>query len=217
MSTGGSERVKVVFDRTVATLGLLICLPLLGVIALAVRFDSPGPVLFRQQRVGRGGRPFAVLKFRTMVAGADRLAANVTPAGDPRVTRVGAVLRRWYLDELPQLVNVVRGEMSLVGPRPETPEFVAEFTPEERALLTVRPGLVGPSTLAFMDEAEVLAGSADPVACYRHRVLHARLRCDLTYLRHRSLAGDIGILFRQLARIVTSATHTGHTEGPTES
>ena len=140
-------------DRVLSALALVVLLPILLLIAGVVRLSSPGGVIYRQVRVGQGGVPFRILKFRTMVDGADRLAANVSPTNDPRVTPVGRVLRTWYLDELPQLVNVLRGDMRLVGPRPETPEYVALYTPEERRVLEVKPGLVGPSTVGFMDEA----------------------------------------------------------------
>jgi lipopolysaccharide/colanic/teichoic acid biosynthesis glycosyltransferase len=181
---------------------LLLLSPVLAAIAVAVRADSPGPVLFRQIRIGREGKPFRILKFRTMVDGAARLAGNVSPAGDPRVTRTGKVLRRTYLDELPQLWNVVRGEMSLVGPRPETPEFVALYDEEERRVLSVRAGLVGPSTLEFMHEAELLAAAENAAALYEQELLHARVRADLTYLGAQSMRYDISLLVRQLLAIL---------------
>ena len=190
------------FDRAVAAFGLALLSPLMALIALIIRLDSRGRVLFRQVRVGRGGVPFRILKFRTMVDGADRLAANVSTADDPRVTRSGRVLRSSYLDELPQLVNVLRGEMSLVGPRPETPEFVAKYTDEERRVLSVKPGLVGPSTLAFMDEADQLAAADDPVDHYESKLLHERVRLDLEYLDKRSFGSDLRLLIRQALAIV---------------
>ena len=166
---------KRLFDVAVSLTALALLVPLLAVIALLVKLGSPGPVLYRQQRVSRG---------------------------DPRVTRVGAFLRKTYLDELPQLLNVLRGDMSLVGPRPETPEFVALYSPEERRVLTVRPGLAGPSTLAFMDEADLLAAAPDPVAFYTTTVLHDRVRADLTYLERRSVGYDIRLLAAQVLSIV---------------
>ena len=193
---------KRLFDVAVSLTALALLVPLLAVIALLVKLGSPGPVLYRQQRVSRGGRLFELLKFRTMVVGADRMAPNVSATGDPRVTRVGAFLRKTYLDELPQLLNVLRGDMSLVGPRPETPEFVALYSPEERRVLTVRPGLAGPSTLAFMDEADLLAAAPDPVAFYTTTVLHDRVRADLTYLERRSVGYDIRLLAAQVLSIV---------------
>ena len=191
---------KRVFDIVVSGLVLLVLAPVLLTIA-AAEWLSGGPALYRQERVTLWGERFKILKFRTMVVGADRMGANVSPAGDPRVTRLGRFLRRWYLDELPQLLNVLRGDMSLVGPRPETPEFVALLGPDERQVLTVRTGIAGPSTLAFMNEAEILAAVPDPVAYYRNTMVHDRVGADLAYLAHRSLAYDIGLLCRQVALI----------------
>jgi lipopolysaccharide/colanic/teichoic acid biosynthesis glycosyltransferase len=193
---------KRVFDIAVSLAALILLVPVLAVIALLVKLSSPGPVFYRQRRVSRGGRLFQLFKFRTMVVGADRLAPNVSATGDPRVTRVGSFLRRSYLDELPQLLNVLRGDMSLVGPRPETPEFVDLYTPEERRVLTVRPGLAGPSTLAFMDEADLLARAPDPVSFYETTVLHERVRADLAYLERRSIGYDIRLLAQQVMAIV---------------
>jgi lipopolysaccharide/colanic/teichoic acid biosynthesis glycosyltransferase len=193
---------KRAFDVVVSLVALLLLVPVLLAIALAVKLDSPGPVLYRQRRVTRGGRLFRLLKFRTMVVGADRLAPNVSPSGDPRVTRLGRFLRRSYLDELPQLFNVLLGDMSLVGPRPETPEFVALFTPEERRVLTVRPGLAGPSTLRFMDETDLLASADDPVSYYVTTVLHDRVTADLSYLERCSIGYDIRLLCTQVLAIV---------------
>jgi lipopolysaccharide/colanic/teichoic acid biosynthesis glycosyltransferase len=192
---------KRAFDVAVSAAALVLLVPVLLVIALAVKLDSSGPVLYRQRRVSRGGRLFRLYKFRTMVVDADRLAPNVSATGDPRVTRVGRLLRRTYLDELPQLLNVLLGDMSLVGPRPETPEFVAMFTPEERRVLDIRPGLAGPSTLAFMDEADLLASADDPVAYYTTTVLHDRVRADLAYLERCSIGYDIRLLCSQVLAI----------------
>ena len=190
------------FDRAVALLALIVLSPVLAVIALLVLMTSSGPVIFRQVRVGQNGRHFEIYKFRTMVDGAHRASSNISPHGDPRVTRVGRWLRASYLDELPQLVNVLRGDMSLVGPRPETPEYVALYSPQEREVLRARPGLAGPSTLAFMDEGERLAGSDDPAGHYESVLLHERVKADLAYLDQRSLSYDIRLLVRQVAAIV---------------
>lgn len=193
---------RAVFDRVVAGLALVVLSPVLLVIGLAVRLSSAGPVFFRQVRIGQHERPFEVYKFRTMVVGADRLSANVSPDGDPRITRVGGFLRSWYLDELPQLLNVVKGDMSLVGPRPETPEYVEKYSPVERRIFSVKPGLAGPSTLGFMDEAERLAEADDPAMHYETVLLHERVRLDLDYLERRSLAYDLGLLVRQALAIL---------------
>jgi lipopolysaccharide/colanic/teichoic acid biosynthesis glycosyltransferase len=193
---------KRLFDVVVSLVAIVVVSPLLAVLALAVLLDTGRPVLFRQTRVGMNGRTFRLLKFRTMVVDAERLAPNVSPTDDPRVTRTGRYLRRWYLDELPQLVNVVKGDMSLVGPRPETPEFVALFTPAERRVLTVRAGIAGPSTLAFMDEAQRLADADDAVLLYEQQLLHERVQADLSYLDERSMGYDVRLLFAQVFAIL---------------
>jgi lipopolysaccharide/colanic/teichoic acid biosynthesis glycosyltransferase len=207
---GLSRSVKVVMDVTIAGLSLVLLAPVLVCISLLVRLDSPGPALFRQQRVGKGGRLFSILKFRSMVAAQQPGTPNVCATGDPRVTHVGRFLRRYYLDELPQLINVAKGDMSLVGPRPETPEFVALYTDEERQVLTVRPGLVGPSTLAFMDEGERLAASPDPVSCYADILLHERAELDRSYLSASCVRYDVVLLVRQ-ARAIVRSCHPGGT------
>jgi lipopolysaccharide/colanic/teichoic acid biosynthesis glycosyltransferase len=192
---------KRLFDIIVSAMALLVLAPVMLAITL-VEWLSLGPAFYRQQRVTLYGERFEILKFRTMVVGADRMSANVSPAGDPRVTRLGRFLRRWYLDELPQLLNVLRGDMSLVGPRPETAEFVSLLAPEERRVLTVRTGIAGPSTLEFMDEADILAAVPDPVAYYKTTMVHDRVRADLSYLDHCSLAYDIELLFKQVITIL---------------
>ena len=199
MIGAGTKRA---FDVVVAGFTLLVLAPFMVLIAISVKLDSPGPVVYRQTRIGRGGRPFTLLKFRSMVRDADRLAPNVSPSGDPRVTRMGRFLRAWYLDELPQLLNVLLGTMSLVGPRPETPEFVEHYTSSERRVLGVRPGIVGPSTLAYMHEPDLLASSAAPEDVYVAIVLHERVRLDLEYIGSQSLSSDIRLMYRQLLAIL---------------
>lgn len=186
---------KRAFDIVAALAGLVALAPILALAALAVKLDSPGPVLFTQERVGRGGRPFRILKLRTMVAGGERRGPNVSATADARVTRVGGFLRQCFLDEAPQLINVLRGDMSLVGPRPETPEYVALLTPEERRVLRVRPGMTGRSALAYSArEAEILAACEDPDRYYRDRLLHERVAADLLHVEQPSLLADMRIL-----------------------
>ena len=189
--------VKRLFDLLGATLALLLLSPLLLVAALAVRLDSPGPVFYRQQRVGRGGVPFSIHKFRTMHHGAG--GPLLTVGDDPRITRVGAFLRRTRIDELPQFIDVLLGDMSLVGPRPEVPRFVALYPPELRArVLAVRPGITDPASLAFIDEARLLAAAADPEREYVQVILPAKLQHAAEYAERASLATDLGVLWRTL-------------------
>lgn len=191
-----------VLDRLVAATALVLLSPLLVLFALLVRATTPGPALFTQVRVGQHGRLFRIYKFRTMTHTAASGSGLVSPTGDPRVTTLGRFLRATYLDELPQLANVVKGDMSLVGPRPETPEFVQLYAPHELRVLSVRPGLVGPSTLGFMDEAERLAGVEDPLEHYRRVLVHERVRLDMSYLELRSFSYDVRLLVRQAVCIV---------------
>jgi len=167
-----------------------------GAIAVAVRVDSPGPILHHARRVGLGGHLFTVFKFRTMASDAASGSA-ITQAKDPRITRVGRVLRRWKLDELPQIWNVVRGDMSFVGPRPEDPRFVLRYTPEQRDVLSVRPGITGPSQLVFREE-ERLLDTDDPETTYIRDILPRKLLIDLEYARRHNLLDDMRILVQTL-------------------
>ncbi len=186
---------KRALDLLISTLGLLLLSPLLLLLAVWIKLDSPGPVLYRGQRVGKDGRPFFMYKFRTMVEGAERRGPAVTYRDDPRITRAGRFLRRTKLDELPQFINVAKGEMSVVGPRPEDPSYVALYTTEQRQVLSVKPGITGPTQLEYRDEASMLQGeSADEE--YVTRFMPEKLKLDLEYVRSRSLMLDLKILWR---------------------
>lgn len=191
--------VKRLFDIAAAGLGLLLLWPVLLAAAVWVKLDSPGPVLFRQTRVGRFGVPFTIHKFRTM-----RVApgAAITVGADPRITRAGHRLRRTKLDELPQLWDVLRGAMSLVGPRPELPKYVELYPADLRErVLSVRPGITDPASLAFSHEAELLAAAADPEREYREVILPAKLRLSADYAARASLATDLRLIVATLARV----------------
>jgi len=190
-----------VFDLLASLVGLVLLFPLFVLIAIAIRVDSPGPVFFRGQRVGQDGHLFRLFKFRSMVVDAARRGPAITAAGDPRITRVGRILRQTKLDELPQLINVVRGEMSLVGPRPEDPRYVALYTPEQRRVLSVRPGMTSLASLRFRREEDLLQGG-NWERMYREEVLPAKLRIELDYLENRSLWCDLRIILRTLLALV---------------
>jgi len=196
---------KRALDVVLSVLAIALLAPLGLLAALAIKLDSRGPVLHLARRIGRGGRPFTMLKFRTMFRTAGSTGARALPLttpGDRRVTRTGRVLRALHADEWPQFVNVLRGEMSLVGPRPETPEFVEAAHPLWQRVLCVRPGLTGPSQLRFArTEGAMIAGS-DPVSAYRTRVLPEKLALDAAYVEERSLAGDAACLLRTLTRVL---------------
>jgi lipopolysaccharide/colanic/teichoic acid biosynthesis glycosyltransferase len=181
-------------DVTLCVLALPLLAPLMAVIAVATFLDSPGPVLYRSRRAGLGGRPFQMLKFRSMRHGLD--GPSISSAGDARFTPIGRWLRRTRLDELPQLVNVLRGEMALVGPRPELAEFVEAYPQQYARILSVLPGITGPTQLAFADEEQLLAGALDVDAFYRDRVLPSKIDSDLRYVASRSARGDVAVLWR---------------------
>ncbi len=190
---------KRALDVIAAVVGLLVLTPVFVACALAVKVSSPGPVLFRHPRVGQHRRSFELLKFRTMV---DRPGAPITSAGDPRVTAVGAFLRRYKLDELPQLVNVLWGDMSLVGPRPEIARYVKKFEREYDRILRVRPGITDFAAIKYRDEEEILARSSDPEEAYVEEVLPAKIRLYERYLAERSLSTDLSLILRTIGAIL---------------
>jgi lipopolysaccharide/colanic/teichoic acid biosynthesis glycosyltransferase len=199
----GTKGLPRILELPLVVVGLIVVSPVLGALALAVRLDSPGPALFRQTRIGLGGRPFELLKFRSMRV--DAVGSAVTAGGDPRVTRVGRVLRRFRLDELPQLWNVVRGEMALVGPRPEVPRFVDLDDPRWQMVLSVRPGITDPTTVAFADEEQRLAAlGGDPDVAYREQLLPAKLASQLAWLERRSVGGDLSALWATVRVLIRS-------------
>jgi lipopolysaccharide/colanic/teichoic acid biosynthesis glycosyltransferase/precorrin-6B methylase 2 len=188
--------LKRVLDVLLSLAGLMLLSPVLGVIAILVRITSPGPALYRAPRVGRDGMIFSMYKFRTMVVNADRIGGSSTPDDDPRITRIGRLLRRYKLDELPQLLNVLQGTMSLVGPRPQVQWAVDLYTPEQRRLLTLRPGITDYASLRFPNEGEILKGSTQPDHDYMEKVHPEKMRLSLEYLQRRSLQTDLSILGR---------------------
>lgn len=190
------------FDIMVSAAALIVLSPLLAVIAVAIAmFDGP-PVLFVQERVGFSGRRFGFLKFRTMrIHGAGW--HPITVGEDRRITRLGRVLRRWKLDEFPQLVNVLRGEMSLVGPRPEIPRYVALYTRDQKRVLDLVPGITGAASVAFSDEASILASAADPEALYVSELIPEKIRLDLAYAARQTLWTDVVMLIRTVALLAT--------------
>jgi lipopolysaccharide/colanic/teichoic acid biosynthesis glycosyltransferase len=193
---------KRLFDIVAAGIGLALLSPLLLALALWVRLDSPGPVLYRQQRVGRNGVLFDILKFRTMKQRPDA-GPQLTVGRDPRITRAGRFLRHYKLDELPQLINVVQGTMSLVGPRPEVPRYVDCYPPAVRAtVLSVAPGITDLASILYKEESEVLGCAADPEQAYLETILPVKLEYYQRYVRERSFWLDLRIIFRTLAAIV---------------
>lgn len=192
---------KRAFDVLMALLGSLILLPLYLMIILGIKLSSPGPVFYRGVRTGIYGIPFKIYKFRTMVVDAERKGGGTTALNDPRVFPLGRFLRKYKLDELPQLLNVLVGDMSLVGPRPELPVYTARYTQEEAMILSVRPGITDPSSVRFSSLDEVV-GSVDADEIFEAEVLPRKNRLRLDYVKNRSFWGDVAIIFRTLSCIV---------------
>jgi lipopolysaccharide/colanic/teichoic acid biosynthesis glycosyltransferase len=192
--------VRRLLDIALASAGLAVGGPLLAALAAAVKLDTPGPALFKQTRVGRDFRPITIFKLRTMTV--DASGAQITAAGDRRVTRVGALLRRTKLDELPQLWNVLRGDMSIVGPRPEVPRYVSQYRDEWRALLSVRPGLTDIASLTFRDEERLLALAHDRERAYTEIVMPLKLGLALSDLPAQSVAHDLAVIARTALAVV---------------
>lgn len=201
-----SPVLKRLFDVSVGGALLVGAAPVIALASLAIRLESPGPILFRHTRVGRGGRPFQTLKLRTMVHGAETRGPAITAAGDSRVTRVGRVLRRAKIDELPQLWNVLRGDMSLVGPRPEVARYVDLYPPEWRALLSVRPGLTDIASLTFRDEERLLGKARDRERAYREVILPMKSELALSGIANSSLTYDLKILARTFISVALGQT-----------
>lgn len=196
----GRLRRKRLFDIVCAALGLLVSSPVLLVCALLVGLTSPGGVLFRQERVGKDGVPFTIYKFRTMRK--DNAGLKISTSGDSRITPVGRVLRKAKLDELPQLWNVLKGDMSFVGPRPEVQEYVDLYTPEQRQVLLVRPGITGLASIRYRNENDLLSASADPNRTYIEEVMPAKLALDLEYIPRACVSYDIKLILETLVTVV---------------
>ena len=197
-----SLAAKRLFDVAASAVILLVLSPLLLLLALAVKLDSPGPGFYRQVRGGRYGRDFRIFKFRTMVQDADRIGPPLTMGEDARVTRVGRVIRRFRLDEFSQLLNVLGGSMSLVGPRPEVRRYVDAYTGEYLATLLIRPGVTAPSSIAFKDEDKILRSGGAPERVYLEKLLPPKKELNLKYMEKISLFGDIKILFQTVAAVI---------------
>lgn len=186
--------VKRVFDMAAALIGLIVLVPVFVVIAILIKFDSSGPVFFKGKRVGQHGKIFYILKFRSMVVDAPQKGPAITCKDDPRVTQMGRFLRKTKLDELPGLVNVLKGEMSLVGPRPEAPAWVERYTPRQRAVLTARPGITGLTQIKYRNEEELLSGANLEVEYLE--IMNDKLNIDLDYVENRSFSLDLYILMK---------------------
>lgn len=193
---------KRAMDIVVSAAALCVLWPVLLLIALAIVVDDPGPVFYRQVRVGRGGKPFRIFKFRTMVVDADKKGLSITVGRDSRITRVGAFLRKTKLDELAQLLNVLMGQMSFVGPRPEVPRYVELYTPYQRQVLLVRPGITDYASIAYRNENDLLAGAKDPERMYIETVMPDKIELNMKYLREISPLADVRLILKTIIAVI---------------
>jgi len=202
--------LKRAFDLFLSLIGLILVCPLFVAIAILVKLDSKGPVFFRQVRIGKNGKPFQILKFRTMMEVKHWTGPPVSPKNDPRVTAFGVILRRFKINELPQVINVLKGDMSFVGPRPEVPEFVKLYSHEEQRVLSVRPGIVGPCQIDMRNEEEIYPEGMDPGEYYINHVLPMKLAIDLEYVNSGSFLKDLGYLLRGIMITITGGITRRH-------
>lgn len=194
--------LKRAFDASLSLAGLILLAPVFAVVALLIKCEDAGPVFYRGLRVGQFGKPFWIFKFRTMVVDAEKLGGSSTAADDPRILKVGKFLRRYKLDELPQLLNVLRGKMSLVGPRPEVQQYVNMYTEEERVILLVKPGITDWASLWNSNEGAILAGRPDPEKTYLEQIRPHKIKLQLEYVQHQSFWTDLTILIQTLGAII---------------
>lgn len=197
---------KRAYDVVLSAFGLLLLAPLLVFIAVLVKISDGGPIFFRQQRVGKHGRLFSIWKFRTMVVNAEKLGRSITAGTDPRITTVGRWLRKTKCDELPQLWNVLRGDMSFVGPRPEVPRYVALYTPEQRKVLELKPGITDLATLHFRDEEELLSRAADVEAFYVQDCIPRKIELNLLYAERAGIWEDTKIILQTVLPFLRSSS-----------
>lgn len=190
--------MKRAFDFVLALIGLIMILPVLVLIAFFIKVDSKGAVFYRQIRVGKNGRDFKIYKFRTMLVDSDKLGLLTIGGRDPRVTNVGYYIRKYKLDELPQLINVLLGDMSLVGPRPEVRKYVELYNEDQKKVLKERPGITDMASIKFRNENELLEKQDNPTQYYINHVMPEKLEINLNYLRNRSLLSDIGVIFKTI-------------------
>lgn len=193
---------KRIFDLTFSLVGLFFLSPVLFVIASLIKLNDYGPIFYRGSRIGKNGQPFRIFKFRTMVVNADKIGGPSTADDDPRITRIGKKLRKYKLDELPQLLNVLNGEMSMVGPRPEVKQYVDMYTQEEKQILTVKPGITDWASLWNPDEGAILAGSPDPEKTYLEKIRPEKIRLQLKYVREQSFWSDMKIILLTIKTVL---------------
>ena len=196
--------IKRLFDLIVSLIGIIVCLPLFLAIAVWIKLDSSGSILFQQTRVGQFGHHFTIYKFRTMVVNAEALGKQITIGEDKRITRSGKLLRKYKLDELPQLFNVLKGDMSLVGPRPEVPKYVELYNPKQREVLAVPPGITDLASIEFRNENDLLSTVSNPEEVYIQQIMPQKLELNLQYIQQAGLSFDIQIILKTLWQVLVN-------------
>lgn len=194
--------VKRIFDFFAALIGIIILSPIFIIVSIAIKLDSPGNIMFLQKRVGKCGKEFDIFKFRTMVTNAERLGKQITVGKDNRITKVGAFLRKYKIDELPQLFNVLKGDMSLVGPRPEVPKYVALYNEEQKKVLSVRPGITDLASLKYSDENDILGKVENPEEYYINVIMKDKLYLNLEYIEKSNLFFDISLVIKTILKCI---------------
>ncbi|MFD1780017.1 sugar transferase [Fredinandcohnia salidurans] len=197
-----NDAIKRFFDIVVSLIGLIILSPLLLIIAILIKVDSKGPVFFKQVRVGQHEKEFEILKFRTMVVDAEKHGKQITVGKDSRITKVGYFLRKYKLDEFPQLINVLFGDMSLVGPRPEVPKYTKFYNKEQKAIFEIKPGITDYASIKYSNESELLGRAENPEKTYIEEIMVDKLRYNLEYLRNRSVIEDMSIILKTVLKIL---------------
>lgn len=193
---------KRTFDILVSFVAIVILFPFFIVVSILIKVDSKGPVIFRQVRVGKNEKNFEILKFRTMVTDAEKIGKQITIGEDKRITKIGRFLRKYKLDEFPQLFNVLKGDMSFVGPRPEVPRYTSLYTDEQKEVFKVRPGITDYASIKYRDENEILGESENPEETYINKIMNDKLKINLEYLKRKSIIEDIKIIFKTLVKII---------------
>ena len=194
--------IKRIFDLVCSTLGLIVLSPVLIIIAIKIKAGSDGPVFFKQIRVGQSGKEFEILKYRTMVVDAEKLGKQITVGNDNRITKIGSFLRKYKLDELPQLINVFKGDMSLVGPRPEVPRYVKLYNEEQKKVLEVKPGITDLASIRYRDENDLLGGVENPEEFYINTIMPDKLALNLEYIRKNNIVFDIYIILNTIIKCI---------------
>lgn len=192
---------KRLFDFIVSLIGFIILIPVFLIVSILIKLDSRGPILFKQKRVGRYGKVFNILKYRTMVIDAEKYGKQITVGNDSRITKIGAFLRKSKLDELPQLINVIKGDMSLVGPRPEVPKYVALYDENQKRILNVRPGITDYASIEYRDENSILGKVENPEEYYINNIMPHKIKLNMRYIENNNIFIDIGIIFKTIFSI----------------